>query len=118
MSMQKLGTTLPRSRALTRVVTGFLFIVLAGMFLDQIVGAQGTPAQTGTQPSAQTAPSGNSTSQPGEERLPPEALGPSTNPPPPPPVVATPPPAQNAGPKQGAPGTKAPQGPSANAEGI
>jgi len=118
MSMQKLGTTLPRSRALTRVVTGFLFIVLAGMFLDQMVGAQGAPAQTGTQPSAQTAPSGSSTSQPGEERLPPEALGPSTNPPPPPPVVATPPPGQNAGQNQGAPGTKAPQGPSANAEGI
>jgi Ca-activated chloride channel homolog len=118
MSMQKLGTTPPRSRALTRVVTGFLFIVLAGMFLDQLVGAQGTPAQTGAQPSAQTAPSGSSSSQPGGERLPPEALGPSTNPPPPPPVVATPPPAQNAGQNQGAPGTKGPQGPSANAEGI
>lgn len=118
MSMQKLGTTPPRSRALTRVVTGFLFIVLVGMFLDQMVGAQGTSTQTGTQPSAQTAPSGSSTSQPGEERLPPEALGPSTNPPPPPPVVPTPPPAQNAGQNQGAPGTKAPQGPSANAEGI
>jgi Ca-activated chloride channel homolog len=118
MSMQKLGTTLLRSRALTRVVTGFLFIVLAGMFLDQMVGAQGAPTQTGTQPSAQTAPSGSSTSQPGGERLPPEALGPSTNPPPPPPVVATPPPAQNAGQNPGAPGTKAPQGPSANAEGI
>ena len=117
MSMQKLGTTLPRSRALTRVVTGFLFIVLAGMFLDRVVGAQG-PATQSSQPSSQTSPGAGSasTSQPAEEQLPPEALGPSTNPPPPPPVVATPPPSQNAG--QAGQGAKTPQGPSANAEGI
>jgi Ca-activated chloride channel homolog len=117
MSMQKLGTTLLRSRALTRVVTGFLFIVLAGMFLDRVVGAQG-PATQSNQPSSQTSPGAGSasTSQPAEEQLPPEALGPSTNPPPPPPVVATPPPSQNAG--QAGQGAKTPQGPSANAEGI
>ena len=119
MSMQKLGTTLLRSRALTRV-TGFFLIVLAGMFLEQVVGAQGTATPSGSQPSAQTA-SGSSASAPqqGEERLPPEALGPSTNPPPPPPVVATPPPrSQNAGQNPGTQGSKGPQGPSANEEGI
>ena len=114
MSMLKLGTTLLRSRALTRVVTGFFFIFLAGMSLNRVVGAQGTA----TQSSSQTSSGGSSasTSQATEERLPPQALGPSTNPPPPPPVVATPPPSQNAG--QGAQGAKTPQGPSANAEGI
>jgi len=88
------------------------------MFLDQLVGAQGTATQSGSQPSAKTPGSSTSASQPSEGRLPPEALGPSTNPPPPPPVVATPPPSQNAGQNPGAKGSKAPEGPSANAEGI
>lgn len=120
MSMQKLGTTLLRSRALTRVVTGFLFFILAGMFLKPALEAQSTATPASKQPAPQTAPGSSpaAAAQPSEERLPPEALGPSTNPPPPPPVVATPPPSQNAGQNKGAQGARTPQGPAANAEGI
>jgi Ca-activated chloride channel family protein len=114
MSMQKLGTTLLRSRPLARVVTGFLFIVLAGVCFDHGAASAQAAAQQASAPAAQTNTS--TSAQPAQEQLPPEALGPSTNPPPPPPVVATPEPAKNTG-QAGAQGAKT-QGPSANAEGI
>jgi len=126
MSMQKLGTTLRRSRAPIRVVSGFLFLI-AGLSLVRFGQAQGTAAQ---QPSASSTPSapaqnGSAAAQPAQqEQLPPEALGPSTNPPPPPPVVEAPPtPAPNAGqPSTGKPSGQAQagqgRGPAATNEGI
>jgi Ca-activated chloride channel family protein len=125
MSMQKLGTTLRRSRAPIRVVSGFLFLI-AGLSLVCFGQAQGTAAQ---QPSASsstqnaTVPAQNAGNAQ-QEQLPPEALGPSTNPPPPPPVVEAPPtPAPNAGqPANGQPSGQAQggqgRGPTATNEGI
>jgi Ca-activated chloride channel homolog len=125
MSMQKLGTTLRRSRAPIRVVSGFLFLI-AGLSLVCFGQAQGTAAQ---QPSASsstqnaTIPAQNAGNAQ-QEQLPPEALGPSTNPPPPPPVVEAPPtPAPNAGqPANGQPSGQAHggqgRGPTATNEGI
>jgi Ca-activated chloride channel homolog len=125
MSMQKLGTTLRRSRAPIRVVSGFLFLI-AGLSLVCFGQAQGTAAQ---QPSASsstqnaTIPAQNAGNAQ-QEQLPPEALGPSTNPPPPPPVVEAPPtPAPNAGqPANGQPSGQAQggqgRGPTATNEGI
>jgi Ca-activated chloride channel homolog len=125
MSMQKLGTTLRRSRAPIRVVSGFLFLI-AGLSLVRFGQAQGTAAQ---QPSASsstqnaTVPAQNAGNAQ-QEQLPPEALGPSTNPPPPPPVVEAPPtPAPNAGqPANGQPSGQAQggqgRGPTATNEGI
>jgi Ca-activated chloride channel homolog len=118
MSMQKLGTTLLRSRAPIRVVSGFLLLI-AGLSLACFGQAQGTAAQqpntSGSTQKVSTPPqNASSNAQPAQqEQLPPEALGPSTNPPPPPPVVA-PEPAKAAG----APGKGQPQGPTANEEGI
>lgn len=126
MSMQKLGTTLRRSRAPIRVVSGFLFL-LAGLSLACFGQAQGTAAQ---QPAASSAPNasaqnGSAGAQPAQqEHLPPEALGPSTNPPPPPPVVEAPPtPAPStAQPGKGQPSGQAQagqgQGPTATNDGI
>jgi Ca-activated chloride channel homolog len=125
MSMQKLGTTLRRSRAPIRVVSGFLFLI-AGLSLVRFGQAQGTAAQ---QPSASsstqnaTVPAQNAGNAQ-QEQLPPEALGPSTNPPPPPPVVEAPPtPAPTAGqPANGQPSGQAQggqgRGPTATNEGI
>lgn len=129
MSMQKLGTTLRRSRAPIRVVSGFLFVT-AVLSLACLGQAQGTAAQppNGSSPTpnaATPAQGASAAAQPAQqEHLPPEALGPSTNPPPPPPVVETPPtPATNAGqPTKGQPSGQAPggqgQGPTATTEGI
>lgn len=122
MSMQKLGTTLLRSRAPIRV-SGFFFLVAALSFAC-FGQAQGTAAPSPSASSTQsTTPaqnaSGNAQQQ---EHLPPEALGPFTNPPPPPPVVeAPPPPAQNAAkPAAGQPSGQGPQprAPTATNEGI
>ena len=126
MSMQKLGTTLRRSRAPIRVVSGFLFLI-AGLSLACFGQAQGTATQQPAAPSAQSAPAQNASAnaQPAQqEQLPPEALGPSTNPPPPPPVVEAPPtPAANAGqPTNGQPSAQGQggqgRGPTATNEGI
>ncbi len=126
MSMQKLGTTLRRSRAPIRVVSGF-FLFIAGVCLVCFGQAQGNAAQ---QPAASsstpdtTAPAQNAAStQPAQqEQLPPEALGPSTNPPPPPPIVEAPPtPAPNAGANgqpQGQPQGGQGRAPTATNEGI
>lgn len=126
MSMQKLGTTLRRSRAPIRVVSGFLFLT-AALSLACFGQAQGTAAQQPAASSTPNAPAQNAAAaaQPAQqEHLPPEALGPSTNPPPPPPVVEAPPtPAPNAGqPSTGKPSGQAQagpgRGPAATNEGI
>jgi Ca-activated chloride channel family protein len=124
MSMQKLGTTLRRSRAPIRVVSGFLFLI-AGLSLVRFGQAQGTAAQPSASSSTQnaTVPAQNAGNAQ-QEQLPPEALGPSTNPPPPPPVVEAPPtPAPTAGqPANGQPSGQAQggqgRGPTATNEGI
>jgi len=128
MSMQKLGTTLRRSRAPIRVVSGFLFLI-AALSLACSAQAQGPAAQpnasTTTQNAASPQQNASGNTQPAQqEHLPPEALGPTTNPPPPPPVVEAPPtPAPNAGqPSTGKPSGQAQagqgRGPAATNEGI
>ena len=125
MSMRKLGTTLLRSRAPIRVVSGFLFLIAA---LSFACFGQAQPAAAAQAPNASTtnaAPAQNASgsAQPAQqEQLPPQALGPSTNPPPPPPVIEAPPtPAANAGqPTKGQPSGQPGQGrgPNATNEGI
>lgn len=131
MSMQKLGTTLRRSRAPIRVVSGFLFLI-AGLSWVCFGQVQGTAAQQPSASQTQNAggPAANAASSPAQqEQLPPEALGPSTNPPPPPPVVEAPPtPGANTGqPANGQPPNAQPsgqaqggqgRGPTATNEGI
>ncbi len=125
MSMQKLGTTLRRSRAPIRVVSGFLFLIAALSFAcfgqaQPPAAAQPPKASTTNAAPAQNA-SGSAQAAP-QQQLPPEALGPSTNPPPPPPVIEAPPtPAANAGqPAKGQPSAQPGQGrgPNATNEGI
>src|SRR5437899_11859760 len=68
MFIRNLGTTLRRSRVSIRVVTGIVFVLLAGPVFIHLADAQGTAGQDAQQ-------------------LPPGASGPSTNAPPPHPVA-------------------------------
>jgi len=113
MSMQKLGTTLLRTRVSITIVIGITVLLLAGLAVDR-GNAQATAAQGSQAPAsgsaAQSAPS---------QQLPPAALGPSTNPPPPHPV-APPEPAPQTG-SQNKPGQqpgKQGEGAAANDNGI
>jgi Ca-activated chloride channel homolog len=92
MSMRKLGTTQRRSRASIRVVTGLAFFSITGLIFVHLAQAQGTAAQPSNQSTPQTSSGTTSPAPAQNQQLPPEALGPSTNPPPPPPVFTEPPP--------------------------
>ena len=93
MSMRKLGTTLLRTRAPIRVVSGFLFLMAALSFacFGQAQPAAAAPADA-SKTNAAPAQNASGSAQPAHQgQLPPEALGQSTNPPPPTPIIEAPP---------------------------
>ncbi len=115
MSMRKPGTTPRPNRTLVSLLIPVLFIAIVGLILVSYAQAQATGAQTGSQ----TSPQASSSSSPAQatqdsEQLPPEALGPSTNPPPPLPVFT---PSSTAAPGQKAGGNDN-SGPASTENGI
>src|SRR5258706_1303209 len=115
MSMRKPGTTPRPNRAPARALTPVFFIAAVGLVLAHSALAQGTAAPAGNQASPQASSTSSPAQTQDSQQLPPEALGPSTNPPPPLPVF-TPSSSTAPGDKPGGPNNGS--GPAATENGI